>query len=89
MLAEEWFADYMRRANRGAKQQKVLSERRPREGDRPLWMARAYDAETDALLAVIRANRGRGRVDRGVIPAGSEGAAQRLLAAVVGVPHVG
>lgn len=84
MLSDEWFSDYLRRANRGAKQQKILGERRPRPGDRALWRVRAYDAETEALLAVIRADLGRGSAlsPRGTVPAASQGAADRLLATI-------
>lgn len=78
-VAAEWFTDYMLRAKRGAKNQKILGERTPRPSDRILWQERAYDADTAALLAVIRAHQGRGSTPRGETPPMADGAVRRLL----------
>ena len=87
-LAEEWFADYIRRAQRGGKKQAVLAERR-RPQDAHLWRERAYDAETEALLAAIRAARGRGSRSHvgSPPPAGSAAAVERLLARITKGTH--
>src|SRR3546814_20617822 len=60
--------DYLRRARLGHKMQRVISERPTLTED--AWRKASYDVETDALLAIIRTDHGRGRGARGSIPEG-------------------
>ena len=58
-LADEWFADYLRRAAHGGKRQAVLRDALPRFSDRHLAREREYDAQTERLRRQIRKNRQR------------------------------
>lgn len=56
LLADEWFADYLRRAQRNTKTLRVLNDGIPRAADRHLAREREYDAQTERMRRMIRDN---------------------------------
>lgn len=82
--SDAWFADFIQRCSYGQKWQRVLSERLtvPSASLAEHWRAENYAADTRALVAILRADRGRGTATNGDIPTGSVAAAERLLRAV-------
>lgn len=81
-LADEWFADYLARAQERPLRQRVLADRFPRGGDWKLQRERDYDAETDLLREVLRHTRPGGRGMRGDSALRLRHAAARLVARV-------